>query len=62
MRALLKMKEGAHGDALSEPASDPEATKGGDTTEERTQRRDARRSPRSRADDHGHVGRTPRRR
>ena len=36
MRALLKMKEGAHGDALSEPASDPEATKGGDTTEERT--------------------------
>ena len=36
MRMLLKMKDGAHGDAPSEPVSDPEATKGGDTTEERT--------------------------
>ena len=53
MRALLKMKEGAHGDALSEPASDPEATKGAtdggaSATRRRRSPRVARRRPRTR--------------
>ena len=34
MRMLLKMKDNRHGDAPSEPASDPAATAGGDTTRE----------------------------
>ena len=34
VRMLLKMKDNRHGDAPSEPASDPAATAGGDTTRE----------------------------